>query len=295
MNILDFQSRTATAIKRVLVQCYDNEPDILAIEERGYSDLDSRVTDHDFQLVVVIPTTAAGIDTAVVADAASEQYVPLGDTPWPGRRDLYTVRVDVTNVRYTTPQNVRRAIEAAGSTWTLQWTVRVVELDENLLYGDSDRSALRSGEYLGGGPTYPGELRNRNLFPEGAVRRVLVNAYERSPAARRRCIEHHGTGCSVCGFDFQVSYGHAAEGFIHVHHLKPLVEIGDDYLVDPINDLRPVCPNCHAVLHMRSPAYSIEEVRRKLLSDAGVSGGCPIPRDTWSGGAHTVPIREAAT
>jgi predicted HNH restriction endonuclease len=29
-------------------------------------------------------------------------------------------------------------------------------------------------------------------------------------------------------------------------------------------DLRPVCPNCHAVLHHRVPAFSIEEVRTFL-------------------------------
>jgi predicted HNH restriction endonuclease len=37
-----------------------------------------------------------------------------------------------------------------------------------------------------------------------------------------------------------------------------------EYVVDPVADLRPVCPNCHAVLHSRRPAYSIEEVRGLL-------------------------------
>ena len=54
--------------------------------------------------------------------------------------------------------------------------------------------------------------------------------------------------------------GHPPDGFIHVHHLRQLSEIRKEYLVDPIKDLRPVCPNCHAVLHLRNPAYSIEEV-----------------------------------
>jgi 5-methylcytosine-specific restriction protein A len=59
---------------------------------------------------------------------------------------------------------------------------------------------------------------------------------------------------------FEQCYGEVAKGFIHVHHLRPLSEIGEEYEVDPIADLRPVCPNCHAVLHLRVPAYSIEEV-----------------------------------
>jgi predicted HNH restriction endonuclease len=34
-------------------------------------------------------------------------------------------------------------------------------------------------------------------------------------------------------------------------------------VVDPVDDLRPVCPNCHAVLHL-SQCRSIEEVRQLL-------------------------------
>ena len=30
------------------------------------------------------------------------------------------------------------------------------------------------------------------------------------------------------------------EGFIHVHHIKPVSEIGETYQVDPIDDLIPV-------------------------------------------------------
>ena len=43
-----------------------------------------------------------------------------------------------------------------------------------------------------------------------------------------------------------------------------LSEVGREYVVDPVTDLRPVCPNCHAVLHARKPAYSIEDVRELL-------------------------------
>ena len=95
---------------------------------------------------------------------------------------------------------------------------------------------------------------------EGPAYRVMVNAYERNAAARRQCIEHYGPTCCICGFSFGAVYGEVIDGFIHVHHLRPLAEIDKEYQVDPIEDLRPVCANCHAVLHSRIPAYSIEDV-----------------------------------
>jgi predicted HNH restriction endonuclease len=104
-----------------------------------------------------------------------------------------------------------------------------------------------------------------NGLPEGAAFQMLVNGYERNPLARQICIKKYGTECYVCGFSFGGTYGTAVDGFIHVHHILQLSKVGKDYKVDPIADLRPVCPNCHAVIHhRRNPPYSIEEVRSFL-------------------------------
>jgi predicted HNH restriction endonuclease len=104
-------------------------------------------------------------------------------------------------------------------------------------------------------------------LPEGAAFQKLVNAYERNPLARQRCIKEYGPTCCICGFSFGVTYGEVVDGLIHVHHLLKLSEVGKEYKVDPIADLRPVCPNCHAVIHhRRDRAYSIEEVRSFLIS-----------------------------
>jgi 5-methylcytosine-specific restriction protein A len=96
---------------------------------------------------------------------------------------------------------------------------------------------------------------------EGIRRRVSVNAYERNPQAREVCIAHYGAICSVCGFDFEEKYGPIGKGVIHAHHLIPLSEIGKQYQIDPKKDLRPVCPNCHAIIHQRIPPYTIEEIK----------------------------------
>lgn len=96
---------------------------------------------------------------------------------------------------------------------------------------------------------------------EGAANRVIVNVYERNPLARQQCIEHYGCRCAVCGFDFEKVFGELGRGFIHVHHLKPLSQIQEEYEVDPIADLRPVCPNCHAMIHNGAEMMSIQDLK----------------------------------
>jgi 5-methylcytosine-specific restriction enzyme A len=108
----------------------------------------------------------------------------------------------------------------------------------------------------------PEELDASTPIWEGAKHQVTINAYERNPVARSRCIVHYGPTCVVCGFSFRAVYGSLAEGFTHVHHVKPLSEIGEEYEVDPVADLRPVCANCHAIIHLGGECRSIEEARR---------------------------------
>jgi len=108
---------------------------------------------------------------------------------------------------------------------------------------------------------FPEEVEPEDDCFEGAIITVQAVRYERDAIARKKCIEHFGTRCSVCGMDFASIYGPIGDGFVHVHYLVPLSEIREKYSVDPIKDLRPVCPNCHAMLHKRFPPYSIEELR----------------------------------
>jgi predicted HNH restriction endonuclease len=111
----------------------------------------------------------------------------------------------------------------------------------------------------------PDEFATTAKYREGALRQIMVNAYERDPKARKACLDFYGPRCVICDFDFAENYGDHAKGFIHVHHICPLSEIGNEYLVDPVKDLRPVCPNCHAVIHMGGQARSIEEVKSMLV------------------------------
>jgi 5-methylcytosine-specific restriction enzyme A len=109
----------------------------------------------------------------------------------------------------------------------------------------------------------PEEL-STGTYEEGAVTRVLVNRYERDRSARAACIAHHGTTCTVCGFNFEQQYGPLGRDFIHVHHVREITTLGPGYQVDPRTDLVPLCANCHAMVHRKSPAFTPAELRALL-------------------------------
>lgn len=109
------------------------------------------------------------------------------------------------------------------------------------------------------------------IFMEGKARQIYVNSFERNRFARNKCIEHFGYRCCICSFDFEKIYGSIGKNKIHVHHLKQLSDIKEDYEVDPTNDLRPVCPNCHLIIHSKKIPFTIEEMKqivRELRDDA---------------------------
>ncbi len=111
-----------------------------------------------------------------------------------------------------------------------------------------------------------GILDPNNQIPEGAKSRITVNRYERSQEAREQCLKAKGYSCSVCGMNFEKMYGNIGKEFIHVHHVVPISEIGQSYIVDPIHDLEPVCPNCHAMLHhgANGKVLSIAELKKLI-------------------------------
>jgi 5-methylcytosine-specific restriction enzyme A len=117
---------------------------------------------------------------------------------------------------------------------------------------------------------YPSTKSEIACFAEGKSRNVTYKTYDRSPQAREACIAHYGYSCSVCGFNFETAYGELGAKYIEVHHLNQVADIGEEYMVNPIKDLRPVCANCHRMLHKTRPPISIEQLRthNKALKDA---------------------------
>lgn len=99
---------------------------------------------------------------------------------------------------------------------------------------------------------------------EGRKYDVTTSQYERNPVNRVLCLSKYGYKCQICGFDFEKEYGEIGKHFIHVHHIIPVSQMGDGYLVNPETDLIPVCPNCHAMLHRKNPPLSPSDLKELL-------------------------------
>ena len=200
-----------------------------------------------------------------------------------GRRFLQAVKRNgglATAKRMLLPRNEgqRKGLDALLEANRPELTVEAIVLQPRFhgLFTPAELAAAkeRLGEY---GKTivslaserqriYPDELEPGPKYAEGAKRQIRVNAYERNPKARAACLKHHGYDCAVCRFNFESRYGAIGREFIHVHHLKPLALTDGEYKLDAVADLRPVCPNCHAMLHRGSTVLSIEDLRTKLAA-----------------------------
>lgn len=135
--------------------------------------------------------------------------------------------------------------------FTPELTERTLTKIGNAWYASDDSDDIQLAE----------ELHTPERYSEGAKTTISINAFERSAKARKACIQHHGLDCAACGFNFTRAYGPLGENFIHVHHIIPIGSVGDEYEVDPVNDLLPVCPNCHAMIHRVTPPLTIAQLK----------------------------------
>ena len=106
-------------------------------------------------------------------------------------------------------------------------------------------------------------------YPEGAVISVQTNRYERDRRNRAAAFAIHGTTCKGCGLEMGVRYGSIAAGFIEIHHVTPVSQLGAGYVIDPVHDLVPLCPNCHSVVHRRTPPLTLVDLQELLEQSRG--------------------------
>lgn len=116
------------------------------------------------------------------------------------------------------------------------------------------------------------EIDEAETFVVGASRIISVNSFERDPVARAKCLAHHGYKCAVCSFDFEEFYGTIGRNYIHVHHIFPFSDIRKTYILDPIKDLIPVCPNCHVMIHRTRPILTIAKLKEHVKAKKRQTG-----------------------
>lgn len=105
---------------------------------------------------------------------------------------------------------------------------------------------------------------------EGKARRRMVLHRKREGRLRdgRIAFVKNRTGalaCEVkgCGFNFHAAYGKLGEDYAQVHHLRPL-----SHRTVPsktrVSDLRVVCANCHAMIHLGGKSRSLAQIATAL-------------------------------
>jgi hypothetical protein len=76
--------------------------------------------------------------------------------------------------------------------------------------------------------------------------------------------------CEICGFSFQQTYGGLANDYCEVHHLVPISELEEATEIR-MADLVILCANCHRVVHLHNPPYTLQQVRKILQSPLSAS------------------------
>ena len=130
----------------------------------------------------------------------------------------------------------------------------------------ANKNGLNLEDYLPEETDYP--IPDEALpIHEGREYEIRGIRYERDRDARNQCIEYYKgldngvVRCQACRMSFAEVYGEKAKDYIEVHHIVPISERGGDYLVNPIKDLIPLCPNCHAMVHY---GFSLESLKQLL-------------------------------
>lgn len=231
---------------------------------------DLLTADLTTQGIASMPIPAAQLDkrsaellSADMCIVVGEPYYQLLTVGAQVRRLGYQgpIYLEITEGEAQKPQNAQIAVAMARR-------LHATDLMRHFVYLTKARKTPRNIEFpidesqsqVEDLPTPLEPAESGRAFLEGRSYEVTQTRIERSADARRKCIEKYGSACAICGFDFAAFYGDSVKGRIHVHHLNPLADATQEREVDPIRDLRPVCPNCHLVIHARSPMYSLEEM-----------------------------------
>ena len=111
---------------------------------------------------------------------------------------------------------------------------------------------------------------DENIITEGQLSTRSVSYRTRSRQLRDAAVDHYTRNgkipCAACSFDFRLAYEDIGLGYIQIHHLEPISFGGERELPleEAILRVRPLCANCHVMVHRRDPWLSIENLTHTL-------------------------------
>ena len=111
---------------------------------------------------------------------------------------------------------------------------------------------------------------SEQIIREGELRTYTVEYRTRSRELRQAAIETYSRNgriaCAACQFEFGSAYPHIGKGYIQIHHLKPISFMHGEplNLSAALRNVKPLCANCHQMVHTRTPPISIADLQSTL-------------------------------
>lgn len=153
---------------------------------------------------------------------------------------------------------------------------KITEKGENYLKRKGDVDIFISLKEQGFGSKEIEEERKKGyskiIIEEGAATKTTIEQRQRSNRLRYEKIKQlkkQNDGklfCIACGFNFSEFYGKHGDGFIELHHLKPVnemdIEGSKQELKKTLQNVVPLCSNCHRMVHRkRGKMLSIKKLK----------------------------------
>lgn len=104
---------------------------------------------------------------------------------------------------------------------------------------------------------------------EGGLSYRRHRVYERDRALRQRkkaeTLKLRGKlSCEACDLDFAENYGAVGQGYIEVHHNKPVSQMRPGEKTK-LEDLALLCGNCHRIARRSKDVISVSEIRALIM------------------------------
>lgn len=246
--------------------------------------MSKRITENDLflpALYVIYQKQKA--NTSQIKEALIEMFQPSGEDNeiLAGRADTkFTQKVrNLMGSHYSTNGMAAHTNKDTSGYFTLTVQgVEAVEKNKQFLaylfdngYAYEKAKSLASKIHAVQGKKHKLYIYSENdVVLEGRAETKTAKVKERSRKLREAAIQHYTVDgritCHVCGFDFAEKYGVHGAGYIQIHHENPIYQYSDDgfaaYIKEAVLDTKPVCANCHCMIHRnKSHMLTIEELR----------------------------------